>query len=74
LKFVDYKCKKCEEISEIVIRSGNGSEIKCEKCGNKKMVKIFASISLKSNSSDGASSGGSYCGGCAGGNCGTCSS
>lgn len=73
MRFVDYKCEKCQEVSEIVIRGDNGSEIKCEKCGSSKMVKIFSPIGFKSDSTDEVSSGASSCGSCSGGSCGTCS-
>lgn len=72
LKFVDYKCKDCEEISEVFIRGNDDTEIKCEKCGNNRMVKVFTPISFKSNSSEGSSST-SSCSSCSGGSCSTCS-
>ncbi|MCJ7666045.1 MAG: zinc ribbon domain-containing protein [Actinobacteria bacterium] len=72
MRFIDYKCQDCNEVSELVIR-GDSPEIKCEKCGNRNMVKVFAPVGLKSNSSDGRYSSGSSCSGCSGGSCGTCS-
>ncbi|MCD4669549.1 MAG: zinc ribbon domain-containing protein [Actinomycetia bacterium] len=63
MRFVDYKCEDCGEISEIIIR-GSGTEIKCEKCGSSKMVKVFAPVSFKGNSS---------CSSCSSGSCSTCS-
>jgi len=72
LRFVDYKCEDCGEISEIIIR-GSDTEIKCKKCGNSRMVKVFAPVSFKSNSSDGFSSDTSSCSSCSGGSCSTCS-
>lgn len=73
LRFVDYKCKDCGSISEIVIKGENGCQIKCEKCGSKNMVKIFAPVGFKSSSGDGSNSGGSpSCSSCSGGNCATC--
>jgi putative FmdB family regulatory protein len=73
LRFVDYKCEDCGEVSEVVIRGDNGSQIKCEKCGSKKMVKIFAPIGFKSDSTSDSYSGSSSCSGCSGGSCSTCS-
>jgi putative FmdB family regulatory protein len=73
LRFVDYKCEDCGEVSEVVIRGDNGSQIKCEKCGSKNMVKIFAPIGFKSDSPSDGYSGSSSCSGCSGGSCSTCS-
>ncbi|HAJ95883.1 MAG TPA: FmdB family transcriptional regulator [Actinobacteria bacterium] len=73
MRFVDYKCEDCEEVSEIVIRGDDNTEIKCEKCGNSRMVKVFAPISFRGNSSDGFTSGNSSCSSCSGGSCSTCS-
>jgi putative FmdB family regulatory protein len=73
MRFVDYKCQECGEISELFIRGDDDPQIKCEKCGSSNMVKIFAPVGLKSSSSDDSFSSGSSCGGCSGGNCGSCS-
>ena len=73
MRFVDYKCQDCGEISELFIRGDDESQIKCEKCGCSDMVKVFAPVGLKSNSPDSGFSPGSSCGGCSGGDCGTCS-
>ena len=73
MRFVDYKCRECGEISELFIKGDNESRIKCEKCGCSKMVKVFASPGLKSSSPDSGFSQGSSCSGCSGGDCGTCS-
>ena len=73
MRFVDYKCQDCGEVSELFIRRDDDSQIKCEKCGNRNMVKVFAAVGLKSSSPDNGFSSGSSCGGCSGGNCGTCS-
>ena len=73
MRFVDYKCGECGEISELFIRGDDESQIKCEKCGCSEMVKVFAAVGLKSSSPDNGFSSGSSCGGCSGGDCGTCS-
>ena len=73
MRFVDYKCGECGEISELFIRGDDESQIKCEKCGCSKMVKVFAAVGLKSSSPDNGFSSGSSCGECSDGNCGTCS-
>jgi len=38
LRFVDYKCKDCESITEIVIAANNNCQIKCKKCGSENMI------------------------------------
>ncbi len=73
MRFVDYKCEECGEVSELFIRGDDESLIKCEKCGCNNMAKVFAAVGLKSNSSEGSFSSGSSCGGCSGGDCGSCS-
>lgn len=73
MRFVDYKCQDCDEVSELFIRGDDDPEIKCEKCGNRNMVKVFAPVGLKSSSPDSGFSSGSSCSGCSGGDCGTCS-
>jgi len=54
MRFVDYKCNDCGSVCEIVLRSDNGSEITCEKCGSLNMVRIFTPIGFKSSSSSSA--------------------
>ncbi|HEY4696028.1 MAG TPA: zinc ribbon domain-containing protein [Candidatus Hydromicrobium sp.] len=74
MRFVDYKCKDCGSISEIVIKGDNGCHIKCEKCGSKNMVKIFAPVSFKKSSDNSNNSGSSSsCSTCSSGDCSTCS-
>jgi DNA-directed RNA polymerase subunit RPC12/RpoP len=75
LRFVDYKCKDCGSISEIVIKEDNNCHIKCEKCGSKNMIKIFAPMGFKRSANDSGDSGNSSsCSSCSGGDCSTCSS
>ncbi|OFW50900.1 MAG: hypothetical protein A2163_11230 [Actinobacteria bacterium RBG_13_35_12] len=75
MRFVDYKCKDCGCVSEIVIRGENNREISCEKCGSKNMVRVFSPVMFKSSSDDGSYSGSSSsCSSCSGGSCATCSS
>ena len=78
LRFVDYKCKDCENITEVVIKGDNDTHIKCSKCGSKNMVRVFSSVGVKTStdSGEGSYSGAgssSSCGGCMGGDCSTCS-
>jgi len=73
MRFVDYKCQECGKISELFIRGDDDPQIKCEKCGCNKMVKVFVPVGFKSNSSGGGLSSGPSCSGCSSGNCGTCS-
>jgi len=78
LKFVDYKCNECGIVSEYYVRSDDSDEIKCEACGSRNMIRIFAPISSRKSSShnddfssSGSSSGKSCSGSCGG--CGGCS-
>ncbi|HEY4662959.1 MAG TPA: hypothetical protein VIH07_04705 [Candidatus Humimicrobiaceae bacterium] len=74
MRFVDYKCKDCGSVSEIVIKDGGSCSIKCEKCGSKKMIKIFAPVGFKKSSDSSDSYGSSSsCSSCTSGNCSTCS-
>jgi len=70
---VDYKCKDCGSISEAVIKEGSRCHIKCEKCGSKNMVKIFASVGFKKSSDNNNYGSSSSCSSCTSGNCSTCS-
>jgi putative FmdB family regulatory protein len=77
LKFVDYKCKDCEKVSEYYVKSDDSDEIKCEICGGTNMLRVFTPIKSGSSSSHGDSqssdstSGKSCSGSCSG--CSGCS-
>jgi putative FmdB family regulatory protein len=72
---VDYKCKECGFVSEIVIRGENNCQVSCEKCGSKNMVRVFAPVGFKKSSNNSDDSGSSSsCSSCSGGSCATCSS
>ncbi|MQY74152.1 MAG: zinc ribbon domain-containing protein [Actinobacteria bacterium] len=75
LRFVDYKCKDCESITEIVIRGEDGCQIKCEKCGSKNMIRVFSPVGFKSSYGGNDNSGSSSsCSSCTSRSCATCSS
>jgi len=78
MRFVDYKCSDCQSICEVVLRSDNGSEIVCDKCGSSNMVRIFTPIRFKSSSGssgseDFSSVSASSRRSCSGGSCSNCS-
>ncbi len=78
MRFVDYKCNDCEAVCEIVLRSDNGSEIVCAKCGSSNMVRVFAPIGIKSSSNSSSSNEfssdlSSSKKSCSGSSCSTCS-
>jgi len=79
MRFVDYKCNDCENISEVVTKccdDSNENEIKCENCGSANMVRIFAPVSFKAsggNGSDYAPSPSASSKSCSGGSCASCS-
>ena len=42
----EYKCKKCGEITEILVRrESDEKSVSCKKCGSKKLEKIFSLFS-----------------------------
>lgn len=73
MRFVDYKCEDCDEVTEMTLNDDSGTGIKCKKCGSEKMVRVFAPVGFKS-SSDSSGSGSSSCTSCSGGSCSTCGS
>jgi len=79
MRFVDYKCNDCENVSEIVMLGSNGgseADIKCEKCSSSNMIRIFAPISFKSSGgsdSEYMPSPSSSSKSCSGGSCDSCS-
>ncbi|MDD3629205.1 MAG: zinc ribbon domain-containing protein [Actinomycetota bacterium] len=81
MKFVDYKCKDCESITEVVVTGDNNTVIKCSKCGSKNMVRVFSPVGFKASGGSGqegeedysdSSSSSSACSSCMGGDCSTC--
>ncbi|MDD3819206.1 MAG: hypothetical protein PHG41_05175 [Actinomycetota bacterium] len=76
MRFVDYKCKDCKNITEVVITGDNNTIIKCSKCGSKNMVRVYSPVGVKTSTNsreDDYSSSSSSCGSCMGGDCSTCS-
>jgi putative FmdB family regulatory protein len=77
LKFVDYKCKDCEKVSEYYVKNDDSDEIRCEICGGTNMMRVFTPIRSGSSSShgdlqsSGSTSGKNCSGSCSG--CGGCS-
>jgi putative FmdB family regulatory protein len=75
MRFVDFKCNKCGNISEYVL-SGFDDKVKCANCESEDMSRIFAPVGFRTSSSGSeCSSGSSSCssGGCSGGSCSSCS-
>jgi len=73
LRFLDYKCEVCKNITEVTITGDNKAEIKCSKCGSKNMVRVFSSVGFKNpRGGDGYSGSSSSCSTCMGGSCSTC--
>jgi len=56
----EYKCKKCDNTFEKLIRNSD-SNPQCPKCGGKDVEKIFSTFS--SSGSQGGSTSGPSCGG-----------
>jgi putative FmdB family regulatory protein len=64
----EFHCDKCEQDSEILVRTSKWKGTKCPHCGSPKLSKklsVFASAGVSSQSSAPASCNGSgSCGGC----------
>jgi putative FmdB family regulatory protein len=79
MKFVDYKCKDCKSITEVVVTGDNTTGIKCSKCGSKNMVRVFSPVGFRASAGSGEEGEGDYsdssspCSSCMGGDCSTCS-
>ena len=51
-----YICEDCGEKFDLLIgMTSEKTELKCSKCGSKKMKKTFSSFSVKSSNSSGSS-------------------
>ena len=48
----EYRCRKCNHITDILEKSGNKESHVCEKCGSKSTKKIFSTFSAKVEDSD----------------------
>ncbi len=67
----EYKCAKCGEVFEELVRSAADEKgLSCPVCGGRKCGKVFSVFAAQGTVSK-ASSGGS-CDGCHSGNCSTC--
>lgn len=73
MRLIDYKCNECGTVSEVVIRSDNGTEIKCDSCGSADMVRIFAPVSVKTGTGSENIMDSHASKSCSGGSCATCS-
>ena len=52
----EYRCAKCGQVTEILVRGARAGDLRCEKCGAKEMEKLFSTF--------GTSGGGSSSGAC----------
>ena len=66
MALIDFKCDKCGEKFDEIVKLSNRDDIKCPKCGSSEVRQVF-----EGKCSFGGSSKGS--GGCSGGSCGGCS-
>ena len=45
----EYRCAKCDRISEFLVGVGKGkTEIKCEHCGSEEMIKVISASFVSS--------------------------
>ncbi|MCG9480005.1 MAG: hypothetical protein K9H14_07340 [Actinomycetia bacterium] len=49
MRFVDYKCSQCGQVSELVVTAD--SDIKCPGCGSSGMQRIFSGPNLANKNS-----------------------
>ncbi len=51
----EYKCSECRTVFEVLTTSGSGNpEVKCEKCGSRKVQKTISAGSFRINSGSSA--------------------
>lgn len=60
----EYRCQKCGEVTEALVRMGAEPDLACRKCGSKKLERKFSTFAAH-----GASSGGSSGDSCPTGTC-----
>ncbi len=74
MRFADFKCNKCGNISEYVLNNSD-EKVSCAKCGSTDTVRVFAPVGIMSSSSSDFSSNScsSSSKSCSGGSCSTCS-
>ena len=68
----EFHCDKCEQDSEILVRSSNWAGTKCPHCGSTKIEKKFSTFAAGTNggtASSCESGAGKRGGGCCGGMC-----
>jgi len=75
MRFVDYKCNECNNISEYYLSNNDAEEITCKICGSKNMVRVFNAIRMggNSNKDDSFGADSSSSSKCSGGSCSSCS-
>ncbi|MBC7334328.1 MAG: zinc ribbon domain-containing protein [Actinobacteria bacterium] len=72
MRFADFKCEDCGNIFEAVLAGDDGTKIACEKCGSKRILRIFSPIRVGSSSKNDDFSGSSSSRSCSG-TCASCS-
>lgn len=75
----EYKCKKCGNLNEFLVGiSETDPSLNCEGCGSSRLEKMMSQVFFRSAAGSAghehasAPAGGSKCGGCSGGHCGSC--
>ena len=63
---IDFKCSKCGEKFEEIVKLSDRENIKCPKCGSEEIKQVFEGKCARAGSAKGV-------GGCSSGSCGCCS-
>ncbi len=66
MALIDFKCIKCGEKFEEIVKLSDRKNIKCPKCGSEEIKQVFEGICARAGSAKGG-------GGCSSGSCGCCS-
>lgn len=45
----DYQCKKCKQISEYIVKTGQTRGLKCKGCGSGALTKILGAANVCAN-------------------------
>ena len=65
MALIDFKCNKCGEKFEEIVKLSNRENVKCPKCGSEEIKQVFEGKCNAGGSAKG--------GGCSSGSCGGCS-
>jgi len=47
----EYRCEKCGEVAEVLVRPGEVKTLKCPRCGSSELKRLFSSFGCGSGNS-----------------------